>query len=182
MVSGMSARNYSLDSPSARQRKGADRSAPRTTKSLPAACLQQLLLSGGRNSRALHRSRRALAQFRRNVCPMRSRWRRVQECTNNAFGCTAAPTIADGVIYEPRGGEIAMWDEYGDLLGRLGTGGAAGPVTVVDGSVYVSESISGIDCYRVPTATAPKGAPPDFRQLSPDWTLKPYSSSETADR
>jgi outer membrane protein assembly factor BamB len=92
--------------------------------------------------------------------------------SNAAYPCTADPTIANGVIYEPQNGHVTMFDEYGDVLGHLGTGGAAGPPTVVDGSVYVSESLSGVDRFSIP---APERAArrPDLVQLHPDLTLKP---------
>jgi hypothetical protein len=94
------------------------------------------------------------------------------------FGCTASPVIADGVIYMPRNGDIVMYDEYGDRLGRLGTGGDAGPPAVVDGSVYVEDSLSGVDRFAIPGGANPSSAHarPKLTALHPNRALKPYRS------
>jgi outer membrane protein assembly factor BamB len=100
--------------------------------------------------------------------------------SNSAFPCTADATIANGVIYEPQAGDVAMFDEFGDALGRLGSGAAVGPPAVVDGSVYAAESISGVDKWSIPTpaSTAQAGtrghARPNVRHLHPNRALKPY--------
>jgi hypothetical protein len=101
--------------------------------------------------------------------------------SNSSYSCSASPTIADGVIYEPRNGDVAMFDEYGDPLGRLGTGGNIGPVSVVNGAVYGADSISGVDSWSIPAAASGihrAGARPDvWWQLHPNWTLKPHPSA-----
>jgi hypothetical protein len=101
--------------------------------------------------------------------------------TNASYSCTAAVTIANGVIYEPRNGDIVMFDEYGDLLGRLGTGGNAGPVAVSDGSVYTEDSLSGVDRFALPagagTAAVRKAyhrGRPNPRTLRPNRKLRLY--------
>jgi PQQ-like domain len=97
------------------------------------------------------------------------------------FGCSAPVTIANGVIYEPRNGDIAMFDEWGSRLGRLGTGGNVGPVAVADGAVYAADSIAGFDRWALPpaasTATVRAKAHrrrPNIRRLHPNLALKPY--------
>jgi hypothetical protein len=72
-----------------------------------------------------------------------------------------------------------MFDEFGTPLGRLGTGGNAGPVAVVDGSVYVADSISGFDRWAIPagasTAAVRTAAHrPNPRTLHPNRALKLY--------
>ena len=101
--------------------------------------------------------------------------------SSTSYPCSAALTIANGVVYEPRNGDIVMFDLYGDVLGRVGSGGNVGPVSVVDGSVYANDSISGIDRWAVATSaaktsqtTAPR---PYLWQLHPDWSLKPQPTS-----
>jgi hypothetical protein len=99
--------------------------------------------------------------------------------SNASFSCTAPVTIADGVIYEPRNGDIVMFDEFGDLLGRLGTGGDVGPVAVADGTVYAEDSLSGVDRFAVPVpastaAVRTAGHRPIPRRLHPNRALKPY--------
>jgi hypothetical protein len=97
--------------------------------------------------------------------------------SNPNYPCNAPVTIANGVIYEPQGGDIAMFDEYGNLLGRLGAGGAVGPIAIVDGSVYAAESITGIDRWTIPAAASPaahlSAARPDVSKLQPNRKLKP---------
>jgi outer membrane protein assembly factor BamB len=98
---------------------------------------------------------------------------------NAAYPCIAAApvTIANGVIYEPQGGSVAMFDEFGNLLGRLGSGGTAGPVSISDGAVYAGDSGTGVDRWAIPapgSALRPNGSPPDVSKLHPDRTLKPY--------
>jgi len=101
--------------------------------------------------------------------------------SDTGFSCSAPVTIANGVIYEPRNGDIAMFDEWGSRLGRLGTGGNAGPVAVVDGAVYADDSISGVDRWALPPAASTAsvrakahGRRPHLRRLHPNLALKPY--------
>jgi hypothetical protein len=98
--------------------------------------------------------------------------------SNTSAPCAADPTIANGVIYEPSSGNVVMFDEFGDLLGRLGTGAAAGPPAVVDGSVYAAESISGVDRWAIPppatTARVRAHGRPNPRRLHPNRALKQY--------
>jgi hypothetical protein len=101
--------------------------------------------------------------------------------SNTAYPCSASPTIANGVIYLPANGDITMFDEFGSRLGRLGSGGGVGPVSVVDGSVYAVDSIAGVDRWTIPAAAAnaarrTAAARPDVRQLHPDWMLTPYAA------
>jgi outer membrane protein assembly factor BamB len=96
--------------------------------------------------------------------------------SDTTFACTASPVIAGGVIYMPRNGDIVMYDEYGNRLGRLGTGGNAGPPAVVDGSVYVEDSLSGVDRFALPGGANPSSAHarPKVQSLHPNRALKAY--------
>jgi outer membrane protein assembly factor BamB len=96
---------------------------------------------------------------------------------NASYPCNGPVTIANGVIYEPQLGNVAMFDEFGDPLGRLGSGGTAGPVSISDGAVYAGDSASGVDRWAIPAtggALHPNASPPDVSTLHPDRTLKPY--------
>lgn len=100
---------------------------------------------------------------------------------NASYACSAPVTIANGVIYEPRNGDIVMFDEYGDVLARLGSGGNVGPVTVADGSVYAADSIAGVDRWGIPApASASAEPPPKPWQLYPDRKLTPTASNWSA--
>lgn len=100
--------------------------------------------------------------------------------SNASYSCSAPVTIANGVIYEPRNGDIALFDEWGDLLGRLGSGGNVGPVAVADGAVYAADSIAGYDRWAIPpaastaTVRAKARTRPNVRRLHPNLALRPY--------
>jgi hypothetical protein len=95
--------------------------------------------------------------------------------------CSAAPSIANGVIFVPANQAITMFDFFGDKLGVLGSDGSTGPLAVSDGTLTAVAAISGIERWALPaaatTARARRSgwhARPNMRRLRPNHRLRPY--------
>jgi outer membrane protein assembly factor BamB len=94
--------------------------------------------------------------------------------------CSAAPTIANDVIYVPEQEAISVYDLYGDLLTVLGTDGSTGNVAVVDGTVIAAVAISGVSQYAIPNGNnvgssaraRARTRRPNPRSLRPDRRLR----------